>query len=283
MKVLVIGGTRYFGKRYVHALLDNGHEVTVLSRGKTQDDFDDRVSRLHADRTKKDELKEVLHEKTFDVVTDQVCMSGRNAETLIELLHGRTKYLIMTSTMAVYPEMGNLRETDFPPGQFKATESVSYADGKRSAENIFSQNAPFPVSFARFPIVLGEDDYTLRLYHEVKKVQEGRPLNYPNPEALFSFISSKDAARALLWLSEMKPEGAFNFSSGDTIRIRELTSLIEKETGKKAILSQNAEGSPFGITDDFFMNVEKAASMGFKCSDLSEWLNSLVAYYARQK
>lgn len=282
MKVLVIGGTRYFGKRYVEVLLKNGHEVTVLSRGNLPDDFGDRVLRLHADRTKKDELKAVLHGKTFDVVTDQVCMTGKDAETLIELLHGRTKYLIMTSTMAVYPEMGNLRENDFPPGEFKETESVSYADGKRSAENIFSQNAPFPVSFARFPIVLGEDDYTLRLYHEVKKVQEGRPLNYPNPDALFSFITSEDAGKALLWLSEMKPEGAFNFSSADTIRIGELTSLIEIKTSKKAVISENAESSPFGIRNDFYMNVEKAASMGFKCRELSEWLESLITYYAQK-
>ena len=34
MKVLVLGGTRFVGKRLVHLLADQGHDVTVGSRGR---------------------------------------------------------------------------------------------------------------------------------------------------------------------------------------------------------------------------------------------------------
>lgn len=39
MKILVIGGTRYFGKRLVHKLVEDGHNLWVMSRGQVGDDF----------------------------------------------------------------------------------------------------------------------------------------------------------------------------------------------------------------------------------------------------
>ncbi len=37
MKILVIGGTRYFGIHMVNKLLERGHKVTIATRGKTPD------------------------------------------------------------------------------------------------------------------------------------------------------------------------------------------------------------------------------------------------------
>lgn len=37
MKILVLGGTRFFGIHMVNELLINGHEVTVATRGKVQE------------------------------------------------------------------------------------------------------------------------------------------------------------------------------------------------------------------------------------------------------
>ena len=34
MRVLVVGGTQFIGRATVRALLDTGHSVTVLNRGK---------------------------------------------------------------------------------------------------------------------------------------------------------------------------------------------------------------------------------------------------------
>ena len=39
MKILVIGGTRYFGIHMVHKLLEQGHEVTIATRGKTPENI----------------------------------------------------------------------------------------------------------------------------------------------------------------------------------------------------------------------------------------------------
>jgi len=41
MKILVLGGTRFFGIHMVNDLIEKGHEVTIATRGITPDYFGD--------------------------------------------------------------------------------------------------------------------------------------------------------------------------------------------------------------------------------------------------
>ncbi|MGR4032399.1 NAD-dependent epimerase/dehydratase family protein, partial [Bacillus sp. ZZQ-131] len=49
-KVLVLGGTRFFGKHLVEYLLQAGHDVTIATRGVTEDSFGSAVKRIIVDR-----------------------------------------------------------------------------------------------------------------------------------------------------------------------------------------------------------------------------------------
>ena len=66
MNILVLGGTGFFGKHLVWELLHRGHEVTIATRGRTPDDFGDRVRRLIVDRTDARQMEQVFaHIMTF--------------------------------------------------------------------------------------------------------------------------------------------------------------------------------------------------------------------------
>lgn len=52
-KVLVLGGTRYFGRELVKNLIERGNDVTVGTRGVTEDEFGDKVNRIKIDRNSK--------------------------------------------------------------------------------------------------------------------------------------------------------------------------------------------------------------------------------------
>lgn len=56
MKILVIGGTRYFGIHMVNKLLEQGHEVTIATRGKTPDSYGDKVERITIQRTNEESM-----------------------------------------------------------------------------------------------------------------------------------------------------------------------------------------------------------------------------------
>lgn len=283
MRILLIGGTRYFGKRLVHRLLQSGHQVWILSRGQTPDDFGNRVERLLADRNDKDAVKKVLGDLSFDCVVDQVCMTAQQAKDAVDLFAGRISYYLMTSTLSVYDFGANLAEekfisTDYQP--LPATDPMStYREGKRAAENVFATQEFFKVGFARFPIVLGEDDYTLRLANEIKRIRDGQAIYYPNLDARMCFITSEDAAMALEWMVREKKNGSYNFASKDSVKLEELVKLIEQVVGKQAHLATEPTEmnlSPFGIPHDWTMNVSKAEAEGFAAKPLSDWLSSLI-------
>lgn len=283
MKVLLIGGTRYFGKRLVHKLLQGGHLVWILSRGNTPDDFGDRVHRLQADRNDENRMKEVLSDLSFDVVVDQICMNAQQAEMAVHLLEQRAGYYIMTSTMSVYSWGDSLKEQEFDALKYTARQATNpaeeYAEGKRAAERVFLTQQKLRCAFPRFPLVVGEDDYTLRLYDHVRKIREGVPLYFPNLEARLSFILSEDAAQALLWLIETRNEGPYNFASREPLVLKELVSKIERITGNRAQLLTEASSehwSSFGISQDWYLDVSKAEKEGFRAQDIKLWLEPLL-------
>lgn len=275
----MIGGTRFFGKRFVQLMLDQGHSMTLLTRGHSGDDFGDRVSRLVADRTIGQQLKNVV-KSDYDVVVDNMLMNAQEANDVISVMRDRTNHYVMTSTLSVYdPKPGALLESDFNATALYPEEG--YQQGKRSAEYVLAQ-APFDVSIMRIPLIVGPDDYTQRLLSHVTAVKENKKLYFPNPDAKFSYLHAQDAARALGWLCHEKPNDLFNISAPNAWTIRELMGCIEQITGKKFTYGdENDAPSPFGITQDYFMNVEKAHQAGFQVEPLEQWMPALIKELAR--
>ena len=274
MKILMIGGTRFFGKRFVQTMLEQGHSITLLTRGQTSDDFGDSVSRLVADRTKRDQLASVV-KSDYDVVVDNMLMNAQEAIDIKAVLSGRTDHFVMTSTLSVYdPKPGALYESDFEAT--KTYPGDDYQLGKRSAEYALS-DAPFSVSIMRIPVIVGPDDYTQRLLTHVKSVKESSKLFFPNPKAKFSYLHAQDAARALSWFCNPKHKGVFNISAPNAWTLGELMSCIERITGQKFTYGKAEDApSPFGISEDYFMNVDKAREAGFEVDPLDQWMPSLI-------
>ena len=275
MKILVIGGTRFFGKRLVHNLINKGHQVTILTRGNTADDFGAAVQRLRGDRTDAKQLRSLIQEN-YDSVVDQMCMTAADAHASIEAFKGRIGQYVMTSTLSVYDPEAALLETDWMAETYKAGEASNpYQEGKRAAEHAFL-SAPFPVARMRIPIVLGIDDYTRRLHLHIEHVEQGKALSFPNLVAEFSYVRAEDAASSLQWMVETQQKDVFNISAEDNWSNRELMSQIENVVGKRALFAEDGTTSPFGIERDYYMDVSKAAKAGFKAQDLTLWLPELI-------
>lgn len=139
-KVLVLGGTRFFGKHLVEALLKDGHDVTIATRGITEDSFGGTVKRLIVDREDEKQLASCLEGKSYDIVYDNLCYSSNAAKIVCEFLKGTTNKYIMTSSMAVYTPALNLSEEDFNPYEYAIVygdrNDFDYGEGKRVAEAV---------------------------------------------------------------------------------------------------------------------------------------------------
>lgn len=51
MKILVLGGTRYFGILMVDELIQQGHDVIIATSQHTKDGFGETVRRILVERT----------------------------------------------------------------------------------------------------------------------------------------------------------------------------------------------------------------------------------------
>lgn len=289
-KVLVLGGTRFFGKKLVQLLLENGSDVTIATRGNTEDSFGEKVNRLIVDRGDFQSLKSAVGEVKWDIVYDNICYSPKEAAEACAIFSGKAKHYIFTSTLSVY-EFGNggKREEDFNPYSYPikvgTSKDFSYGEGKRLAEAVFFQKADFPVSAVRFPIVLGLDDYTRRLHFHIQQVMDEKPIGIPNEQAKMGYITSDEAASFLYWLSNQQIAGPINACSKGELSLCEILSIIEEYVGKKALVelpTVDENRSPFGVPDHWYMDAKKAEEAGFVFQELRKWFPALVREISSQ-
>lgn len=293
-KVLVLGGTRYFGKRLVNLLLEEGvHKVTVATRGRTEADFKGPVSRMVVDRSDEESLAKAAAAGPWDIVYDNICYSPNEAMAAVRAFDGKVGRYVVTSTLSVY-EFGKspLTEADFDPYSYAwksaGREELEYGEGKRQAEAAFFREAGFPVAAMRIPIVLGPDDYTRRLHFHVERVMKGTPIGLPNADAAMSFISSAETAAFLHWLGSADVTGPINAGSVGAPTLNQIFTWIEEATGKRALIVPEGEAgqdndSPFGVPSSWVMDISKATAAGYRFGATKDWMPELIRRIAEGK
>ncbi len=282
MNILVIGGTRYLGKHLVRKLLDQGHEVTIATRGMTPDVFGSEVKRIRFDRTDRESVKEELSDREYDVAYDNINYSPYDTESILECIH--TQRYIFTSSSAVYPGGRNLKEEDFDPYRYlirmgRRTD-FGYGEGKRLCESVLFQNYKIEACAVRFPIVIGKDDYTRRLYSYVEHIARGEKMNVDNGEARFSMIESTKAGEFLAFLADRKETGPVNAAAKGHKSVAEIIKMSEEILNKPAIVGSNGIPAEFNGYPHNTLSTEKAEAMGFEFGELEPTIRELLMTYA---
>lgn len=289
MKILIIGGNRFFGKKLASKLLHAGHSVTLLNRGNFDDGFGDAVSRIRCDRTNLESLRGGVAKGYWDIIYDQVCFDAREAQGAVDVFRDKTSHYIFTSSQSVYSLGSEITEQAFNPRThtyFEIAERYkAYAEAKRQCESTFFKADNFPVTAVRLPLVLGRDDYTKRMQFHVERVKKSDEIYFPNIDAQISLISSDDAAMALEFLATVKPAGAVNAASTEPIALSEFMRQISLVVGRQPVFASAANDknhSPYGVESNWFMDVKKLSSLGFMAQSIQSWLREEIAAINRE-
>jgi len=184
MRVLVIGGTIFIGRRAVRMLKDAGHDVAVLHRGTHEpDDFTD-VTHIHGDRNELGPLKGEIENFAPDVVWDNMAMFQKDAEHVVQTLGDGVRYVV-TSSMDVYKMYGALHkgtstepipaDEDAPTrperypyrGQFPGMDDYDKLD----VEDVYLAAG---ATVLRYPMVYGPNDGQRREWYVLSRVHAGR-------------------------------------------------------------------------------------------------------------
>lgn len=191
MRALVIGGTRFIGPYVVRQLHEQGHQVTVFHRGRSQADLPESVAYIHGDRSHLSDFREEFRSLAPDVVIDMAPYFERHASMVMNTFRGISKRVVAISSCDVYQAFARLnRMVDDPAQQGNITEDSplrtnfypyrGMREGMDEYDKILVErtvmgDAELPGTVLRLPMVYGPGDYQHRMYSYLKRMLDGRP------------------------------------------------------------------------------------------------------------
>ena len=285
MKILVFGGTRFFGVHLVNALIANGHQVFVATRGRLKDQFGDNVTRIICDRSDPVNIRQNFRSAYFDVICDSLAYCSNDIRNLLDNVNcGR---YVTISTTAVYKKHINTKEIEFDyntyPLKWCARNDFPYDEVKRQAEcALFQKYSTINAAAVRFPFGIGRDDYTQRLYFYVEHAVKGIPMFIDNIDNRMGFIDSKEAGQFLAFMAEQQYTGAINGCNKGILSLREILAYVENKTSCKAIINKDGDAAPYNGETEYSINTNKAEALGFTFSELTNWIYDLLDYYIEE-
>jgi len=101
MNILMIGGTQFVGRAIAQAALDNGHDLTLFHRGRTNPDLFPQATHIYGDR-----MTDIanLGDRTWDVVIDTCGYVPRAVRIAADYLKDRGQRYVFISTISVYAD-----------------------------------------------------------------------------------------------------------------------------------------------------------------------------------
>jgi len=100
MRVLILGGTRFIGRRIAADLVARGDEVTVVHRGQTETVEPDGCAHWHTDRAAFASLAGQARALRPDAVIDTRAMTAADTEAVLPYLPDA--HLVLLSSIDVY-------------------------------------------------------------------------------------------------------------------------------------------------------------------------------------
>ena len=251
MKILITGGTGFVGTQLTSRLIQDGHEVTILTRSlKGAKGSSPGISYLEGDPTKKGPWQEAI--KNHDVIINlagasifakwteeyKKVLRESRVSTTRNIVEGvpsdPSKKITLFSTSAVgyYGFCGDEELTEESPHgeDFLAQMALEW-----EGEALKAKDKGARVVITRFGIVLGEKGGALGQMIPLFKKYIGGPIG--SGKQWFSWVHIKDLAEAFAFLMK-HPEisGPVNLCSPNPVRNKDLAKALGKVLHRPSFL-----------------------------------------------
>lgn len=246
------GGTGFVGTLLTHELVDQGHEVTVLTRSVKSKNrvLPKGASLLEGDPTLAGAWQQRVPDhdavinlaghsifkrwtpSTKKAIRDSRVLTTQNLVEALLARKGKETVLLSTSAVGYYGFCGDedLEETSPAGNDFLASITQEWEAAALEAEK-----HGIRVILCRFGIVLGSHGGALNQLVPLFKKALGSPLG--GGKQWFSWIHEKDLVNVYLFLLDQENvSGPINCTAPEPVRNREFTEILGKTLGKPTFM-----------------------------------------------
>jgi nucleoside-diphosphate-sugar epimerase len=303
VKVLVIGGTLFIGRRLVARLLEKGYDVTVLHR-KASHDLGPEVRNLAADRNDPAAMRAALRGLHFDAVFDNVYdwrrgTTAAHVEATVRACGPNLQRYVFMSSVAAYGEgLDHDEEDELAPDD----HPEPYVRNKASSERVLfrmHRQEGLPAVTLRPPFVYGPGNPFYREAFFWDRMREGRPIIVPNGgERWMQFVYVEDLVWVCVKVLEHTGSAGHAFNVANPRAVTQLDAVLAmaraagaepqlvfaprrkiREAGGQVIGTNLYFGEYFDLPP-ITMRTDKVQRMlGFRATSFDEGLRQTYEWY----
>ena len=311
-RILFLGGTGFLGPHMVQLAIDNGHEVTLFNRGKSNPELFPDTEKLVGDRY--GDLT-ALENREWDSVIDTFTYVPETVRRSVDLLAPNVQQYIVVSTISVYGSRHTIDMDETAPVQevpeadverIKTHREVGqwYGGMKALCEQTAEEGMPGQTCSIRPGLIVGPRDSTNRFTYWPWRVRKGGEVLSPGePGHYTQFIDVRDLAAFIILAAEKNYKGLYNatsgarqFTMGDLLEtskettdsdatftwIDDMEFLSAQQIGPWSHLPAWVPPTSEGYEGYGQCSVEKALQAGMTIRPLSETITDTLAWVDEQ-
>jgi 2'-hydroxyisoflavone reductase len=305
MNVLVLGGTVFFGRHLVAALIANGHRVTTFNRGTHRGvDAESPLTRITGDRTRPGDL-ERIPAAGWDAVVDPSSDIPDDVEAAARHLRSAGRYVYISSVSAYDLSQTSIDEGSRTLESYTGdpTAATPEAYGRRKAASELRAAAVFGRRATRIRpgLLAGPYDPTDRFTYWPARFDRGGDVLVPGPpERGVQFIDVRDLAGFVVHAIERDSDGIYNVTSArGAVSMRDVVDACRTDAAAPSsarwvdgeFLAQNGcagwSDLPLWTRPDtpypgiFAVDARRALDAGLRVRSLEDTVRATRAWYDR--
>lgn len=301
MKILMIGGTQFVGRTITEFALENGHDITLFNRGKSNPDiFSQRVLTIQGDRNKSEDLEKI--KDNYDIIIDTCAYFPQSVELSCRILKDKCNKYVFISTDSVYKDERTIGiDEDYDLKKLPKGTDISrityenYGPLKAECEAIVQEYFPKNHLIIRPGYIVGPNDPFDRFSCWIVEASKKRMMICPgNGNDYMQFIDIRDLSEWAISLIEKDEKGIYNAAGNPMIFsdfIKECMAVFNNKAGIKYISFDTIKKE--GLEDCFPMYFEnkgdyegycrisnkKALASGLKLRNYQDTFRDIYNYH----